>query len=1281
MTTKNFVVKNGLTTGNITLDALTDIITTTGNVSAANLLTGGQVSATGNITGNNLTIGNIVSAGGNVTGANILTVGNVSASGAVLGSNVYVSSLGNEQIAIAFTNGQLVGGTDLRWEFSNAALWTTNLKSNGYISTSGNVTGANIYTGGVVSSTGNGTFANINTGIVSASGNITAANANLGNAVTANFLIGNGYQITGLTLGNSLTDVNTPTPTAGQYLVYNGTQWTAISAGSTSAGQGVGFWLSTPIINAINANNDIQVDTLGSSPNTSAQTYANVTVNGTAAIAGFVSAPLNRTIWEAGNWDFSLWANISAIGGTNTINAGIHQILPNAGTVTTTGTGTTRTATASSGTPFANVVPGSDVILSSYLQTPQGLYRITAKTSDTVVSINVPTTYTNETTVSASVWVPLFNIGSAAFTTTALFEYNFNTTQPAWYVTTNSAMGLLLAATTSTSKSVYVTINGTNQASHFTTPLATLHDELAGLQGGTANQYYHLTNAEYTGTGTGNFVRATSPVLTTPNIGAAIGTSLSVTGNVTANNANLGNLATANYFTGTLTTNAQPNITSVGTLTSLSVSGNANTGNVNTGNINASVVSASGNGTFANVDTGIVSASGNITGANILTGGLISAGGNLTSANVNTGIVSASGNITGANLITSGLLTVTGNITSGNANLGNAVIANYFIGSGNNLSNIQGANVTGTVANATHASTANTVVDGTQSNITSVGTLTSLSVSGTANIGNNLNVSGNAEITGNLIVNGNITYVNVETLAVEDPIIALGGGVNGAPLTNDDGKDRGSLLHYYTSTPVDAFMGWDNSNGEFALGSNVTVTNDVVAFNTFGNLRLNNLLGSAANFSGNITAANANLGNAVIANYFIGSGNNLSNIQGANVSGTVANATHASTANTVTDGAQSNITSVGTLTSVSVSGNANIGNIGTGIITASGNITSANLLTGYISASANIDSANLNTGIVSANGNVTGANLTTGGLVSATGNVDANNINAGNIISAGGNITGANLLTGGLISSTGNLTSANVNTGIVSASGNVDAANVNTSILSASSNITGANILTGGLISATGNLTSNNVNTGIVSASSNVTGGNLLTGGLISATGNLNSGNVNTGIMSATSNITGANLLTGGLISATGNIETANYVLGNGFYLTGVSTTSNTIFNGNSNIFVNANSNIDFTIAGNADVVVFTGTGAVISGTANITGNANIGNVGTGILTASGNITGSNLNTAGVVSAGGNVTGANVLTGGLISATGNLTSGNVNTGIVSASGNLLVLPLILLVII
>ena len=39
------------------------------------------------------------------------------------------------------------------------------------------------------------------------------------------------------------------------------------------------------------------------------------------------------------------------------------------------------------------------------------------------------------------------------------------------------------------------------------------HDGLLGLQGGATGQYYHLTQAEYTGTGSGVFVRADSPVL------------------------------------------------------------------------------------------------------------------------------------------------------------------------------------------------------------------------------------------------------------------------------------------------------------------------------------------------------------------------------------------------------------------------------------------------------------------------------------------------------------------------------------------------------------------------------------------------------------------------------------------------------------------------------------------------------------------------------------------------------------------------------------------------
>lgn len=48
----------------------------------------------------------------------------------------------------------------------------------------------------------------------------------------------------------------------------------------------------------------------------------------------------------------------------------------------------------------------------------------------------------------------------------------------------------------------------------FTLVPATNHNYLAGLQGGTTSEYYHLTTAEYTGTGTGAFVRLNSPALT-----------------------------------------------------------------------------------------------------------------------------------------------------------------------------------------------------------------------------------------------------------------------------------------------------------------------------------------------------------------------------------------------------------------------------------------------------------------------------------------------------------------------------------------------------------------------------------------------------------------------------------------------------------------------------------------------------------------------------------------------------------------------------------------------
>lgn len=63
------------------------------------------------------------------------------------------------------------------------------------------------------------------------------------------------------------------------------------------------------------------------------------------------------------------------------------------------------------------------------------------------------------------------------------------------------------------------------------------HNGLTGLQGGGSSEYYHLTSASYAAltagfTGTGSLVRATSPTLVTPTLGAASATSVAATGAV-----------------------------------------------------------------------------------------------------------------------------------------------------------------------------------------------------------------------------------------------------------------------------------------------------------------------------------------------------------------------------------------------------------------------------------------------------------------------------------------------------------------------------------------------------------------------------------------------------------------------------------------------------------------------------------------------------------------------------------------------------------------------------
>ena len=175
--------------------------------------------------------------------------------------------------------------------------------------------------------------------------------------------------------------------------------------------------------------------------------------------------------------------------------------------------------------------------------------------------------------------------------------------------------------------------------------------------------------------------------------------------------------------------------------------------------------------------TGNLAAPGNISGTNFigngsqLTGIIAAAGPTISNGTSNVNIAASGGNVTVAvggtsNIIiaTSSGVNVTGTLNStGNANVGNIGAAlgvfTNIAGEGGNISNIQGGNINGTVATST---TAGTVTTNAQPNITSVGTLTSLDITGNVTTGN---VSGTTGAFTNVSGNGSslssITGANV----------------------------------------------------------------------------------------------------------------------------------------------------------------------------------------------------------------------------------------------------------------------------------------------------------------------------------------------------------------------------------------------------------------------------------------------------------------------------------------------------------------------------------------
>jgi len=488
-------------------------------------------------------------------------------------------------------------------------------------------------------------------------------------------------------------------------------------------------------------------------------------------------------------------------------------------------------------------------------------------------------------------------------------------------------------------------------------------------------------------------------------------------------------IANANYanFAGTVLTNAQPNITSVGNLSNLTVTGNA-TANFFIGN--GSQLTGIGDGTSISNGTSNVrvnSANGNVSigvngNANILVAtanGIV-----VTRANLgNASNLTITGGINGYFLQTDG----TGNLTwaaggnvSGNGVPGGANTQIQFNDGGSfggkagftfnrttdalnapgsitAVGNVQGQFIKGDGGLLTNvAGAGGSFIANGNSNVsiaTANGNIT-VSANNTSNVvvisSNNVTITAEANIVGNVTTNnisaGNV-YANTGTIRGVN-LVGNTCGINGNLISGNANLGNaaranffignGSLLTGIDSTAI------QNGNANVRTFANANVT-----ISAAGNANIVVVTGTGVNIAGTLNTTGVITGN----------GSGLSQIAGGNVTGTVAMASFAGTAGTVTANSQPNITSLGSLTGLTITANSNIAMSGTGSQLSGANLVSATYLTGTLTTASqpNITSVGTLTSLV-VSGNITAGNFI--GSISTLANGNSNVR-----ISSNGNIT------------------------------------------------------------------------------------------------------------------------------------------------------------------------------------------------------------------------------------------------------------------------------------
>lgn len=793
---------------------------------------------------------------------NLTVTGNATLQGNILGDRLVNGTTSFEIQSVNGNANVSVGGV------SNVGVFTSaGLNVNGNVSVTGNIIGS------IPSITGNVTLGNVTT-----TGNIFVTQDAANSTPTVRIISSNTAEASGIVLGSYewyTSDSTTPgartvaafrantVDTAGNARVdiLTGTSATLAARVSILPSGNVGVANTAPLHNFAVSGNGFYSGTLTAVGNVTGgnvstaglvtatgnvATGANLVAAGFAAITGNITGGnvISSGAISAGAGGVSATGNVT---GGNIRTGGIISATGNLTTTDIFATSLSASGNVTSANQFslgiinavgnitgANINANSDVVAGNVRTTG-----LVSAAGNIVSASKISATGNVETggnLVSAGNVIANaggFFIGDGGFLSNVTAASNVAVTQLANGTTNFSIAG--------TNGNITAAVNGVANVVVINTTGLVANATLSAVGNVIGGNVTTAGQVSATGNITGGNVSATTGTFTTV-IGAANASNLTsgtvssdrLTGSYTIN------ISGTSTSAQTVTSNAQPNITSVGTLTSLSVTANATVGNLLTGGLVSAAGNVTGNYILGNItfatgynaskifngtseaNIGVANGNANISIAGtsnvvvvsntgVSVSGIISASGNITAANyfgsgsALSGVVGAqvavldnstnsafaisfvdagntpsvinrdtsltynpstkdfsTGGVAGtlsawlANVkaTTNSTSTTTGalKVAGGLGVVGN-IYAGAFYGAATGLTSIPGGNVTGTVSSATSATTAGTVTTNAQPNITSVGTLSSLSV--TANItAGNINVNTGSVRVGN-ILNGN----------------------------------------------------------------------------------------------------------------------------------------------------------------------------------------------------------------------------------------------------------------------------------------------------------------------------------------------------------------------------------------------------------------------------------------------------------------------------------------------------------------------------------------------